>query len=63
MKLPKVSIAHDHRMLAMILATLLLSLPASAAWKPMAPVPVSSYFAAAESINGIIYVAGGGNRQ
>jgi N-acetylneuraminic acid mutarotase len=49
-----------YRAIGGILAALLLSLPASAAWKPMA-APTSTGYAAAESINGIIYIAGGDN--
>ena len=61
MEVPKVRIARDYRALAGILAALLLSLPANAEWKPMASLPVPTGSAAAESINGIIYVAGGNN--
>jgi hypothetical protein len=61
MKVPKDSIAHDYRTLVVILATLLLSLPASAAWKNLAPMPSGRYQAAVETINGIVYVAGGYN--
>jgi len=60
MKLPKVSTIPGYHAMVGILAASLLSLPASAAdWKSMAPLPASNYLAAAESINGIIYVAGG----
>jgi N-acetylneuraminic acid mutarotase len=49
-------------MLGGILAALLLTAPASAAnWKTMAALPVPTGYAAAESINGVIYVAGGAN--
>ncbi len=45
-----------------MLAVLLLSLPANAVnWKTMASLPVPTGYAAAESINGIVYVAGGNN--
>ena len=43
------------------IVALLLSLPAHAAWKSMAPIPAPTGSAAVESINGIIYVAGGNN--
>jgi len=36
-------------------------MPASAAWKPMAAMPAARSNAAVESINGVIYVAGGSN--
>ena len=62
MKLPKVKSVRAYRPLVGVLASLLLSLPAAAAaWKPMANLPVPTGSAAAESINGIIYVAGGSN--
>ena len=61
MKTPIGKTARAHRMLAGILATLLLALPATAAdWKSMTPPPVPTGYAAVETINGIIYVAGGG---
>src|ERR1022692_5047446 len=59
MKYSKVKTVLQYRELVEVLAALLLSLPANAAWKPMAPLPASNYLAAAESINGIVYVAGG----
>jgi N-acetylneuraminic acid mutarotase len=60
MKTPIGKTARAHRMLAGILATLLLALPATAAdWKSMTPPPVPTGYAAVETINGVIYVAGG----
>src|SRR3979490_1800796 len=59
MKASKGGAVRVSRALVGILAALLLSLPANAAWKPMATPPVPTGSAAAESINGIIYVAGG----
>src|ERR1700682_4856789 len=59
MKVSKVGTVRGYRAMVGILAALLLSLPANAAWKPMATPPVPTSSAAAESINGIIYVAGG----
>jgi hypothetical protein len=60
MKAPQAGIVRGYRVLAGILAASLLSLPASAAdWKSMAPLPAYNYLAAAESINGMIYLAGG----
>src|ERR1700674_126861 len=61
MKASKVRTVRGYRVLVGILAALLLSLPANAAWKPMATPPVPTGYAAAESINGIIYLAGGAN--
>lgn len=56
MKAPKGKVAIVYRALAGILgALLLLSLPANAAWKPMAPPPVPNLEAAVD------YVAGGRN--
>lgn len=50
------------RVVAGVLIALLLTVPASAAdWKSMAPPPVPTGYAAVGTINGIIYVAGGGN--
>src|SRR5260370_39228049 len=60
-KLSKGRTVRGYRAMVGILAALLLSLPANAAWKPMATPPVPTRYAAAESINGIIYVAGGAN--
>ncbi len=51
----------NYRALVGTMAALLLSLPASAAWKPMASTSVPTGYAAAESINGVIYIAGGDN--
>src|ERR1700676_2081172 len=59
MKASKVRTVRGYRAMVGILAALLLSLPANAVWKPMATPPVPTGSAAAESINGIIYVAGG----
>src|SRR5260370_3934678 len=61
MKLSKGRTVSGYRAMVGILAALLLSLPANAAWKPMATPPIPTGYAAAESINGIIYVAGGAN--
>src|SRR5260370_11979896 len=61
MNVSKMRTVRGYRVLVGILAALLLSLPANAAWKPMATPPVPTGSAAAESINGIIYVAGGAN--
>src|SRR6202051_4539778 len=61
MKVSKVRTVRGYQALVGILAVLLLSFPANAAWKPMATPPVPTGSAAAESINGIIYVAGGAN--
>src|SRR5258707_14159142 len=60
-ELSKGRTVRGYRAMVGILAALLLSLPANAAWKPMAPPPVPTGYAAAESINGIIYLAGGAN--
>src|ERR1700675_4171703 len=62
MKVSEVRTVRGYRAIVGILAALLLSLPANAAWKSMAPLPVPTGTAAAEAINGIIYVAGGNNR-
>ena len=59
MKVSKVRSVRGYRAMVGILAALLLSLPAYAAWKPMATPPVPTGSAAAESINGIVYLAGG----
>src|ERR1700676_701899 len=59
MEVSKVGTVRGYQTLVGILAALLLSLPANAAWKTMATPPVPTGSAAAESINGIIYVAGG----
>src|ERR1700674_2609200 len=61
MKASEVRTVRGYRTLFGILAALLLSLPANAAWKSMATPPVPTGYAAAESINGIIYLAGGAN--
>src|ERR1700682_988158 len=61
MKVAKVRTVRGYRTMLGILASLLLSVPANAAWKSMATPPVPTGYAAAESINGIIYVAGGAN--
>jgi hypothetical protein len=61
MKVSEVRTVRGYRAIVGILAALLLSLPANAAWKSMAPLPVPTGTAAAEAINGIIYVAGGNN--
>jgi N-acetylneuraminic acid mutarotase len=60
MKAPKANNATVRPLLG-ILALVLLSLPASAAWKPMAAMPTARSNAAMETINGIVYVAGGYN--
>jgi len=54
-------IARNYRLLAGILAALLLTLPASAAnWNTtLAPMPSGRTQPAVETINGIVYVAGG----
>src|ERR1700681_482575 len=59
MEVSKVRTVRGYRAMLGVLAALLLSLPANAAWKTMATPPVPTGSAAAESINGIIYVAGG----
>src|SRR6202162_1460726 len=59
MKVSKVRSVRGYRAMVGTLAALLLSLPANAAWKTMATLPVPTGSAAAESINGIIYVACG----
>jgi len=51
MKMSKVRTVRGYRALFGILGALLLSLPANAAWKPMATPPVPTGYAAAESIN------------
>jgi len=58
MKVTKVRSVRYHALVGTVAASL-LSLPASAAWKPMAPPPAATGYAAAESINGVIYIAGG----
>ena len=59
MKAPSITISHVCRPLVGVLAALLLSLPASATWKPLAAMPSARSNAAVEAINGIVYVAGG----
>src|ERR1700692_4919213 len=59
MKAPSITISHVYRPLVGVLAALLLTLPASATWKPLAPMPSARSNAAVETINGIVYVAGG----
>src|SRR5260370_20941503 len=59
MEVSKVRTVRGYRAMLGVLAALLLSLPAHAAWKTMATPPVPTGSAAAESINGLIYVAGG----
>src|ERR1700676_5505253 len=59
MEVSKVRTVRGYRAMLGVLAALLLSLPANAAWKTMATPPVPTGSAAAESINGIIYGAGG----
>src|ERR1035438_4534119 len=61
MKAPDVVSTSAYRPLLGILALVLLSLPAHAAWKPLAAMPTARSNAAMESINGIVYVAGGYN--
>lgn len=57
----KVKITDIPRALVGVLSLLVLTLPASAAWKPLAAMPAARSNAAAETINGIVYVAGGYN--
>ena len=59
MRLPKLSTVTGYPVLAGVLAVLLLSLPAHAAWKSLTAPPTQAVSAAAESINGTIYLAGG----
>jgi len=62
MKAPKTRSVSSYHLLAGVLAVLLASLPASAAtWKSKASMPAARDGAAVESINGIVYVAGGYN--
>src|ERR1700688_5140799 len=61
MKAPSITISHVYRPLVGVLAALLLTLPASAIWKPLAPMPSARSNAAVETINGIVYIAGGYN--
>jgi N-acetylneuraminic acid mutarotase len=44
-----------------MLSVLVLALPASATWKPLSGMPATRSSAAVETINGIVYVAGGYN--
>src|SRR6202158_4148990 len=60
MKTPRLKISR-YRPLVGMLAVLLLALPASAIWKPLAPMPSARSNAAVEAINGIVYIAGGYN--
>ncbi len=57
----KVKITSIYRALVAILFVLVLALPASATWKPLAGMPAARSNAAVETINGIVYVAGGYN--
>src|SRR6202795_831526 len=61
MKTSRVKISPDYRPLVGMLTVLLLTLPASAIWKPLAPMPSARSNAAVETINGIVYIAGGYN--
>jgi len=60
MNMSKARTVRGYRTLVGILAALLLTLPASASgWKNKKAMPSARYWAAVETINGIIYVAGG----
>jgi N-acetylneuraminic acid mutarotase len=61
MKTSEVRTVPAYRTLFVVLAALLLTLPANAAWKNKKAMPSGRYSAAVETINGIIYVAGGNN--